>query len=77
MRSIVHDDLVEIEILLTKIGRSSARFELSAFKEGTVAAKGVVIVACIDRETEQTIPIPNDVRLRLAAILSNSGSTVA
>lgn len=77
LRSIVHDDLIDIEISLAKIGRSSVRFEFRAFKDRNLAAKGTVIVACIDRETQETIPIPDDVRSRLTAILSNSDESRA
>jgi acyl-CoA thioester hydrolase len=73
MRAIVHDDLIDIDVSLTRLGRSSARFEFYVYKSGDLVAKGAVIVASIDRETQQTIPIPDDVRAKLATILSNSG----
>lgn len=72
MLSIVHDDLIEIEVCLTKLGRSSIRFEFRAFKEGDLAAKGAVVIVCMDRRTQRAASIPNDLRARLATVLSNS-----
>jgi acyl-CoA thioester hydrolase len=69
MLAIAHDDLIEIQVRLIKLGRSSARFEFRTFKSAQLAAKGAVVVACIDRETERAIPIPDEVRERLMAIL--------
>ena len=71
MRPIRHDDLIEIETSLRKLGRSSPRFEFSVVKSGDLCAKGLVIVACIDPKTEQTMSIPDDVRARFATILSD------
>ena len=67
--SLQHDDLIEIEVCLTKLGRSSVRFEFRTTKAGKVAANGVIVVACMDRKTERAIPIPEEVRekLRMAA----------
>lgn len=70
-----HDDLIDIEVSLTKLGRSSIRFEFRTLKAGEVAAKGVVIVACADRETRRSIPIPDDLRAKLSSILMEPPET--
>lgn len=64
-----HDDLIEIEVCLTKLGRSSVRFEFRTTKAGAVAATGVIVVACMDQKTQRAIPLPDEVRekLRVAA----------
>ncbi len=60
-----HDDLIEIEVCLTKLGRSSIRFEFCTTKGGKVAAHGVIVVACMNRETQRAMPIPEEVRKKL------------
>jgi acyl-CoA thioester hydrolase len=63
--AIEHDDLIDIEVCLTKLGRSSARFEFQTTKDGRVAATGVVVIACMDRKTQRAIAIPDGVRAKL------------
>ncbi|HZS57449.1 MAG TPA: thioesterase family protein [Bryobacteraceae bacterium] len=60
--SIVHDDPLEIEVFLTKLGRSSVRLEFRALKEGRLAARGAVVIACMDKATERAIAIPPELR---------------
>jgi acyl-CoA thioester hydrolase len=69
MRAIGHDDLIEIETLLVKIGRSSVHFQFRTFKDATLAAKGSVVVACVNRQTQCAIEIPDDIRAKLVTIL--------
>ena len=73
--ALMHDDPIEIEAQLTKLGRSSARFEFRTFKGTRVAAEGAVVVACMDRETERAIPFPDDLRTKLASIMVGSTDT--
>jgi len=60
-----HDDLIEIEVCLTKLGRSSVRFEFRTTKAGTVAARGVIVLACMNKKTQRAMPIPEEVREKL------------
>ncbi len=60
-----HDDLIEIEVCLTKLGRSSVRFEFRTTKAGGLAATGVIVVACMNKETQRAMSIPEEVRQRL------------
>jgi acyl-CoA thioester hydrolase len=73
MSVIAHDDLIEIETSLIKLGRSSAHFQFCTFKGATLAAQGSVVVACVDRDTQRAIAIPDDVRAKLVTILRVSG----
>jgi len=66
---IVYDDPIEIEVSLAKLGRSSLRLEFRALKSGHVAALGAVVIACMDRETQGPIPIPDEMRRKLASVL--------
>jgi len=68
--ALVHDDEIEIEVFLTKLGRSSARFDFRTLKAGELAAHGAVVIVCMDRASQRAIPIPEDVRARLSPLLS-------
>ena len=65
-----HDDLIDIEVRLTKLGRSSARFDFRTLKSGELAATGTVVVACMDRKTQRAITIPDTLRERLSAVMA-------
>lgn len=65
-----HDDLIDIEVCLTKLGRSSARLEFRTLKGDAVAAKGVIVIVCVNKRTQQSIPIPADLRARLESVAS-------
>jgi acyl-CoA thioester hydrolase len=64
-----HDDLITIEVSLAKLGRSSIRLEFRTLKEGELAAKGAVVMACADRQTLASAPLPDDVRAKLSPFL--------
>lgn len=66
-----HDDLIDIEVCLAKLGRSSVRMEFRTFRRGEIAAMGVVVVACVDRNTQRAIPIPDWLRQKLEAAMTN------
>ncbi len=68
-RALVHDDLIRIEVCLTKLGRSSARMDFRTLKDGELAAHGVIIVACLDRKTQRATAIPDELRAKLAPAL--------
>lgn len=70
MRVIGHDDLITVEVSLTKLGRSSIRFEFRTFKADELAARGVVVVVCADRQTLRAVPIPDGLRAKLAQVLT-------
>ncbi len=63
-----HDDLIEIEVCLTKLGRSSVRFEFRTTRAGEVAATGVIVVACMNQKTQRAMQIPEEVREKLRAV---------
>ena len=67
-----HDDLIDIEVCLTRLGRSSARLEFRTFKGGEIAATGVIVVACMDKRTQRAIPIPEQLRKALEPAVTES-----
>jgi YbgC/YbaW family acyl-CoA thioester hydrolase len=66
-----HDDLIRIEVCLTQLGRSSVRLEFRTLKDGELAAHGAVVIVCMDRKTQKAIPIPDDLRAKLASALQD------
>lgn len=64
-----YDDVIDIEVCLTKLGRSSVRLEFRTFKAGELAARGTVVVACMDRKTQRAMELPPELRQKLAAEL--------
>ena len=74
LKVIGNDDLIEIEVALTKLGRSSVRLEFRTFKGTELAAQGIVIAACADRDTLRSIPIPDDLRATLSAAMRKPGT---
>ena len=65
----MHDDLIDIEVCLTKLGRSSARLEFRAVKNSSLTAKGVIVIVCVNKRTQQSMPIPGDLRTKLEAVV--------
>jgi YbgC/YbaW family acyl-CoA thioester hydrolase len=65
----VHDDLIDIDVCLTKLGRSSARLEFRTMKGSILAAKGVIVIVCVNRRTQQSMPIPGDLRAKLELVV--------
>jgi acyl-CoA thioesterase FadM len=56
---------------LTKLGESSARLEFRTLKNDEIAATGAIVIACMSRETQRAIRIPDDMRAKLAGALSS------
>ena len=75
LKVISNDDLIDIEVTVTNIGRSSVRFEFRTLKETEVAAKGIIIAACADRHTMRSVPLPDNIRATLTAVLSLPGDS--
>jgi len=56
------------------VGNSSVRFEFRTLKAGKLAAEGIVVVVCMDRNTQRSIPIPEEIRQKLASAASPDGA---
>ncbi len=67
--ALLHDDLIEIEVCLTKLGRSSIRLDFRTFKGSELAAQGAIVMACMDKKTQRSAPVPAEWRDKLAAEL--------
>ena len=73
---LTHDDLIEIEVCLTRLGRSSAELEFRAMKAADLAARGRIVIVCMDRRTQRAILIPDEVRAKLTGAVNGPGATV-
>lgn len=69
---IVHDDLLDIDLRLTKLGRSSVRLDFQTLKAGALAAKGAIVIVCVDKQTQKAIPLPASIRAKLESALGAS-----
>jgi acyl-CoA thioesterase FadM len=63
--AIGYDDMIDIEVSLSKLGRSSVRLHFRTEKEGRLLAIGAVVIACMDIATQRAISIPPEMRARL------------
>jgi YbgC/YbaW family acyl-CoA thioester hydrolase len=68
------DDVIDIEVCLTRLGTSSARYDFKTYKGEELAAFGTIVVACVERKTGRSIPIPQDLRARLEGALTLTGN---
>ena len=57
-------DVVEAGIRVTHLGRSSVRYEIAIFKEGSAeaAAQGHFVHVYVDRKTRRPVELPADIR---------------
>ena len=69
------DDVIDIEVAITNIGRSSLRFQFEAFNGDQLAATGAVVAVCADRRTLGSVPIPDYLRAKLSAVLTEPRGT--
>lgn len=63
--ALTHDDVIDIEVTLNRLGGSSATLDFRTFKSGELAAKGRVVIVCMDRKTQRAAQIPGELRARL------------
>jgi acyl-CoA thioester hydrolase len=61
---------VDAGIRVAKLGKSSVRYEVALFAEGSedAAAEGHFIHVYVDRETRRPCPIPDETRAHLASL---------
>lgn len=63
--AIGHDDEIEIHVRIGRIGNTSVRFDFQTLKDGNLAAKGAVTVVAVNRSTNRSTPLPDDIRRKL------------
>jgi acyl-CoA thioester hydrolase len=62
--SLAFPDVIEAGVRVTSLGRSSVRYEIGLFKEGSdrPAAQGHFIHVYIDRQTGRPVEVPREIR---------------
>ena len=63
--ALVYDDLMDIAVTVDRVGRASFTLTFQASVEGRAAAHGKVTIACIDRQTQRAIALPEKLRAAL------------
>jgi acyl-CoA thioester hydrolase len=66
-RPLRFNDPVEVELAVTRLGRSSVEYRLAISAEGGVAAEGSVKTVLIDRGTGRAVAWPDEIRAQLSA----------
>ena len=66
-RSLRFNDPVDVELVVTRLGRTSVEYALEIRNDGGRAAEGSVKSCLIDRETGRAIPWPDEIRKQLSA----------
>jgi len=64
--ALVYDDLMQIAVTVDRIGRSSFTLQFDVSTEGRPAARGKVTIVAIDRATQKSMPLPENLREALS-----------
>jgi acyl-CoA thioester hydrolase len=69
-REVLFADRVEVGLFVEHLGRSSVRYRLGVFREDedSAAVDGHFVHVFVDRETRRPVPIPDQIRQRLAEL---------
>ena len=67
------DDLLEVSVYVARIGRSSMKlnFEVRRKGEAELVATAHFVLAAVKRDSFETVPVPDDIRARLAEYTAN------
>lgn len=74
--ALTYDDKVEVEVTVERVGEKSYTLAFRVFRGDTLAARGKLVIACMDRATQRSRPLPPSLRevlLRQAAATSRQG----
>jgi YbgC/YbaW family acyl-CoA thioester hydrolase len=61
-RPVHFNDLVDVELEVTEVGRTSQTHEVTIRRDGTEAATVKVVICHIDRDSGRPAPWPDDIR---------------
>jgi len=70
-RSLTFPDVVDAGLVVSKLGRSSVRYEIGLFRQGEpdAVATGHFVHVWVDRKTQQPVPIPAAMRAALEPLV--------
>ena len=60
--ALVYDDLMDIAVTVDRVGGASFTLAFEVSVDGRKAARGKLTMACIDREKQRAIPLPEKLR---------------
>lgn len=63
--ALVYDDLMDIAVSVSRVGGASFTLAFEVSVAGRNAARAKLIIACIDREKQRAIPLPENLRAAL------------
>jgi acyl-CoA thioester hydrolase len=69
--AIRYDDLLTFELSVGRIGSVSVQFKFRVLNNEVEVARGIVVIAGMDRETQRAMPIPAELREKLEPYLSS------
>lgn len=72
---IAFPDVIDAGLAVARIGKSSVRYEVALFKQGTdsAAAFGYFIHVFVDRTSQRPVPIPSGIRKALERLMVQAG----
>ena len=62
LKRVMLDDLITIATSVGGIGTTSFRSRHTFSREGEVVAQGELVHVCVERETRETVPVPQWIR---------------
>lgn len=65
-----YDEALDIEVTVERVGSSSYTLAFGAYLASRLAAKGKITVVCLDKHTQRSIAIPDQLALVLRAHLA-------
>jgi acyl-CoA thioesterase FadM len=65
-RALVFNEVVDVELAVLAVGRTSVEYALVITGDSGVAAAGTIKACFIDRATGRAVPWPDEVRERLS-----------
>lgn len=70
-RSFAYPETIDAGLRISKLGRSSVRYEIGLFGEGEpdARAEGYFVHVFVDRATQRPVPVPTKIRAALERIL--------
>jgi YbgC/YbaW family acyl-CoA thioester hydrolase len=65
--ALVFDDPLDIAVTVERVGNSSFTLMFDVSVEGRHAARGRIVIVCIDKQTQKAVAIPEKLRAALTA----------
>jgi len=73
-RSLSFPDVVDAGLVVTRLGRTSVRYEIGLFRHGDddAAASGHFVHVWVDRASQRPVPIPPSIRTALEPLVESA-----